>query len=51
MLLKPKKSLVNANEPAQGFAKGDPRAIKKKSSGNETIKKLNELGLTVFDPH
>lgn len=47
--VKPKKSIINADKPAQGKANMTSQQSKKKK-GNELYSKLNELGLTVFDP-
>jgi len=48
--VKPKKVNINAAEQAAGFQKPGQTVQGKKKKGNELYEKLNELGLTVFDP-
>ena len=50
-MVKPKKQSTNMSEPALGFPNKNAPTQSKKKKGNEMINKLNELGLTVFDPN
>ena len=47
--VKPKKANIKADQPAQGRSVSGQQSPKKKK-GNELYAKINELGLTVFDP-
>ena len=47
--VKPKKTSVKADQPAQDRSLSAQSSPKKKK-GNELYEKINELGLTVFDP-
>ena len=49
-VVRPKKKNVNPFQQAQ-MPVGSDSSKKKKASGNQTVSKLAELGLTVFDPN